>query len=709
MFERNKDKKIDWLDKLGKSSKIPFGMFDMLMASLFINLLSLAMPLSLLQIYDRILPNSSFNTLAMLIGGIAIALLLEAALRVGRSYLSGWVGARFEHMAGCAAIERVLSTSVNDFEKEGSGVHLERIGSLGTLKEFYAGQAIMTLFDLPFAFIFLMLISYLAGSLVFVPIVIIALFAISAMRVGTSLRGALAERMQADERRFNFIIEVLSGIHTLKSMAMETQMLRRYERLQEACAKTDYEVTRHSSTAMGLGALFSQITMFCVVGFGSTFVIDGQLTVGGLAACTMLSGRAMQPLQRAVGIWARFQSIQLARGKLREIFELQPETEGNLPALGNEYSGRIELRDVALQFQDDQPPLFSNVNLRVEPGEIIGISGGNASGKSSLLYIIMGAMRASEGQVLIGGQDLNELDPSSVRRKIAYLPQHGVLFNGTILENLTMFKPELEEKALRMARLLGLDDAVARMPLGYDTHVGNGAYDSLPRGIKQRVAIARALMTDPVVLLFDEANAAMDSAGDRVLTEFLEQARGKRTLILVSHRPSLLRMADKVYDLNDGELVKRAPEQPKPPAAPTAAPQPMKQVGPTQTGASASPQQPSPQSAQPPRAQQQPLTESKQPQQAVKPTQRQQGPRAPQNMDARAQSPTMANPAQQAKGQPAEKAVDSEKQETQPENLKTVKSKIQVIPPQMEDVKPEAKPKFTLKKRAKDQTDKNNG
>jgi len=183
----------------------------------------------------------------------------------------------------------------------------------------------------------------------------------------------------------------------------------------------------------------------------------------------------------------------------------------------------------------------------------------------------------------------------------------------------------------------------------------------------------------------------------------------------VSPGSSLLSMADKVYDLNDGELVKRAPEQPKSPAAPTATPQPMKQVGPTQTGASASPQQPSPQSAQQPRAQQQPPTENKQPQQAqrpqqaVKPTQRQQGPRAPQNMDARAQSPTMATPAQQAKGQSAEKAVDSEKQETQPENLKTVKSKIQVIPPQMEDAKPEAKPKFTLKKRAKDQTDKNNG
>jgi len=561
MVRKKTDKSIDWLAQLGKSSKIPFGMMDILLASFFINVLSLVMPLSLLQIYDRILPNTSLNTLALLVTGIAVALLFEAGFRIGRSYLSGWIGARFEHMAGCAAVERILSSSVNEFEKGGSGVHLERMSSLGTLKEFYAGQAIMTLFDLPFSILFLALISYLAGGLVFVPIVLITFFALNAWHIGTRLRKVISERMIADERRFNFIIEVLTGIHTLKSMAMETQMLRRYERLQEACAKSDYEVTRFSSSAMNLGALYSQLTMFAVVGFGSTFVIDGQLTVGGLAACTMLSGRAMQPLQRAVGIWARFQSIQLAREKLREIFKMQPETQGALPVLDTSYNGSIELQNVGLQFGDDAEPIFSNINLRVEPGQIVGISGGNASGKSSLLYLMMGAMRATQGRVLIGGQDINEVDPNSVRRRISYLPQHGVLFNGTILENLTMFKPELEEKALRIARLLGLDDVVARMPLGYDTSVGNGAYDTLPRGIKQRVAIARALMTDPVVLLFDEANAAMDSAGDKVLTEFLEQAHGKRTLILVSHRPSLLRMADVVYDLEDGHLTKRSEDQ----------------------------------------------------------------------------------------------------------------------------------------------------
>jgi ATP-binding cassette, subfamily C, bacterial LapB len=664
MSGAKQDKPIDWLARLGKDSKIPFGIMDMLIASLFINVLSLVMPLSLLQIYDRILPNSSFNTLTLLVTGIGVALLFEAFLRIGRSYLSGWIGARFEHMAGCASIERILSTSVNDFEKDGSGVHLERLGSLSTLKEFYAGQAILTLFDLPFAFIFLVAISYLAGNLVFVPIVLIFFFALSAWRIGIKLRAALAERMIADERRFNFIIEVLGGIHTLKSMAMETQMLRRYERLQEACARSDYAVTGHSSAAMNLGSLYSQLTMFAVVGFGSTFVIDAQLTVGGLAACTMLSGRSMQPLQRAVGIWARFQSIELARGKLREVFELQPETKGGLPVVANNYSGAIELRDVALRFTEDGPPLFSNVNLKVEPGQIIGISGGNASGKSSLLYLMMGAMRTSHGQVLIDGQNINELDPNSVRRKIAYLPQHGVLFNGSILENLTMFKPELEEKALKIARLLGLDDVVARMPIGYDTNVGNGAFDSLPRGIKQRIAIGRALMSDPVVLLFDEANSSMDSAGDKVLTQFLEDARGKRTLILVTHRPSLLRMADQVFDLTDGKFSKRDMSNSYAPA-PVA---PLKQA----------PESPrAPQGPQAPQAPGSP-----------------QGPVITQNQPAK---PNVIPDAQKPNSPKVE-----EKHE-----IKELKSKVQVLPPVDGKMPaPSDPPKFILKKRSDDEKDK---
>lgn len=550
--------------ELGKVAYTPGGIFDLILASVFINVLALAMPLTLLQVYDRIIPNSAQGTLIMLIVGVGSALILEAFLRQGRSYVSGWMGARFEHLAGVAAVERLLNVSIVDYEKQGSGVHLERFNSLGPLKEFYAGQAILALCDLPFAVLFLGAMYYLAGHLVLVPIVLIIVFAVTAILVGTKLKDALESRMLADDRRYSFIIEVLGGIHTVKGLAMEEQMIRRYERLQETCASADYNVALHSSSASSTGALFSQLVLFCVVGYGATFVIDGALTVGGLAACTMLAGRSMQPLQKAVGIWTRFQSIQLALDRVQQLFRMEEEKASGLPELPP-VRGDLTVEGMSFTYGknkdgEDLPPLFENVSFRAEAGETIGISGAGSSGKTTLLYLLMGVFAPSEGRVTIDGLDLADYDASSIRRQIAYLPQEGVLFNGTIIENVTMFREEKIDDGLDISRLLGLDGVVAHMPHGYDTMVGDGAGDKLPKGIKQRIAIARALVDKPRVLLFDEANAAMDSAGDNTLRTLLERLKGRVTLILVTPRPSMLNLSDRIFDIADGQLVERREE-----------------------------------------------------------------------------------------------------------------------------------------------------
>ena len=554
-------------NELGRISYTPGGVFDLIIASVFINLLALAMPLTLLQVYDRIIPNSAEGTLILLISGVGTALILEACLRQGRSYVSGWMGARFEHLAGVAAVERLLNVSIVDYERQGSGVHLERFNALGPLKEFYAGQAILSLCDLPFAVLFLSAMYYLAGHLVLVPIALIIFFALAAMIVGNRLRKALESRMMADDRRYSFIIEVLGGIHTVKGLAMEEQMIRRYERLQETCATADYNVALHSSSASSTGALFSQLVLFCVVGYGATFVIDGELTVGGLAACTMLAGRSMQPLQKAVGIWTRFQSIQLSLDRVRQLFHMEEEKPAGLPLLPP-IRGNLKLENMSFSYGknkdgDDLPAVFKNINLDIESGETIGITGSGSSGKTTLLYIIMGVFAPSEGRILADGMDLHQYDPSSIRRQIAYLPQEGALFNGTILENVTMFRDEKIDEALDISRLLGLDNVVAHMPHGYETKVGDGAGDKLPKGIKQRIAIARALVDKPRVLLFDEANAAMDSAGDSTLRNLLERLKGRVTLILVTPRPSMLSLADRIFDIEDAQLVERQPEKEK--------------------------------------------------------------------------------------------------------------------------------------------------
>lgn len=541
-------------------------MFDLGVASLFLNVLGLALPMSLLQVYDRILPNKSTGTMVLLLVGVLGALVLESILNFGRSYVTGWVGARFEHKAGCSALERLVMTGIDDFEKEGSGVHLERMNSLATVREFYAGQALLTIIDLPFAVLYLSLVAFMGGELVLVPIVLLVAFGLSAMRVGLKLRDAIQKRMTADDRRFNFIIEVLGGIHSVKAMSMESQMVRRYERLQEACAEGSYNVALRSASALGVSSFFSQATMISVAAAGSIIVINGDMTTGGLAACSLLAGRAMAPLQKALGVWTRFQTFILARERLKNLFTMPEEAPRGLPKLPK-VKGRLELRDVSFRFNEKMPWVVENASIAIEEGECIAISGGNGSGKTSLLALMQGAMRPGSGQVFVDGEDVSQFEPQSVRDQIAYLPQSGVLFQGTILQNITMFRPELEDVAVETAALLGLDEVVSTMALGFDTSVGDGAYDSLPRGIKQRIAIARALVTNPKIVLFDEANTAVDAAGDNFLRVWLERAKGKRTLVLVTHRPSLVKLADRVFDLDRGRLTPRAPREDRPPPA----------------------------------------------------------------------------------------------------------------------------------------------
>jgi ATP-binding cassette, subfamily C, bacterial LapB len=548
---------------LGSLSRVPGSRMILITSTLFINLLSLALPLALVQIYDRIIPNAAEGTLVLLVVGVGSALVLEAVLRMARAHVSGWIGARFEHLTGTKSIDRMLTADIADFERHGAGTHLERLNALFIIKEFYAGQAVLALCDFPFAIIYLGVIAYLAGVLALVPIVLIAAFSLFALVIGRRLRRSLAKRQIADERRFSFLIEVLGGIHTVKAMAMENQILRRYERLQEASARNEYDVIFDSSSALGIGAVCSQMSTFALIGLGAMLVVDGSLTVGALVACTMLAGRSIQPLQKALGIWTRFQAIRLAREQMEKIFELQPEATPGLPPLPTPY-GRIELADVCFGYGRNEdgkelPTIINAASLRIAPGETVAITGDSAGGKSTLLGLMAGLLRPTRGTVRIDGRELGDFDPVSVRSQIAYVPQHSVLFNGTVLENITMFRPQLEEVALETARLIGLEITILRMPLGFDTRVGTGTGDTLGRGIKQRIVVARALVNRPRVLLFDDANAAMDSSGDALLRSVLENLRGQCTMVLVSHRPSLINIADRVYELSGGRLVEREP------------------------------------------------------------------------------------------------------------------------------------------------------
>jgi len=531
-------------------------------ASLTINVLSLALPAVLLQIYDRIIPNTATDTLLILTLGLVAALLIDAVLRVARSNILGWHAAQFEQMAGCCAVDRLVSSDIGSFEREAPGVHLDRLNAVDTLRDFLSGQAKILIVDLPFVLLFLGLVAFMGGWLVLVPMAALVLLAGAALLVGRRLKLALESRATLDDRRYSFIIEVLTGINTVKGLAMEAQMQRRYDRLQESSAASTYNATFFSSLAQGLGAGFSNLTMVGVGALGSILVINGLLSIGSLAACTLLAGRSVQPPLRALSLWTQFQNITVARERLQQIFDMEPESAADAEPAG-EIKGEIELRNLTFGYPDS-PPLFRDISLLIRSGEVIGVSGDTGSGKSTLLMLILNALKPSKGSVRFDGQDIRDLDPHSLRQQIAYLPQSAMLFKGTIMDNLTSFAgPAKINQALEAARLLRLDEAINRLSAGYETKVGEGAFEALPTGLQQGIAMARALAGTPKVVLFDEANSGLDQRSDEVLKTAIASLKGSATVILVSHRPSLLALADRQFLLQDDQLELKAEPQPR--------------------------------------------------------------------------------------------------------------------------------------------------
>ena len=542
-------------------------------STLLSNVLALALPLAILQILDRVVSNQSLETLAFLVIGVIIALILEEVLRSINGHVTSWLGARFEHNTSVAALERLMHVPSQRYQRDEPGVHEERILATTKVAEFYSGQALLVLFDLPFVAIFAALIYIIGGWLVAVPVFLLLLFACLIYYFGNWIRKQVQQRIVLDDRRLGFLTEVLSGIYSVKTLTMESLMLRRYERLQETSSGLGEALIRGNALAANMGMLFSQAMIVSVVFASSWLVMSGKMTPGGLAACMMLSVRALQPLRRGLSVWMRYQSFVAAHDRLNQVFDLPYDNDEGKPAMPPVTKG-LELRNVTLSYEGEShfrfdprmtprnttpdkgedAALFSNLSLTLEAGQYIAILGVSGSGKTSLLSLMSGLLRPGSGEVMVDGLPLNSYATNSVHKEIALLPQTGTIVSGNILENLTMFDTSLNEEALRISGKLGLDQIVAGMKLGYETNVGEGVAETLPAGVRQIITIVRALVRNPSVILFDEANISLDMRLDQLLRDYLAEQKGKCSVVLVTHRPSFIFLADKTYSLVDGRL-----------------------------------------------------------------------------------------------------------------------------------------------------------
>ncbi len=528
---------------------------SVLVASLMINILALGLPIVILQVYDRIIPNQAMESFSLLMAGLIIVIIIDSLLKIFRSMLLSWEGARFDHRESLHAMNHILDAESTAYSSKPTSFYLDKMHALEKIQEFYSSQSILLAMDLPFVFIFLTLIWVIAGPLILLPLVLLGIFFAVSSKVGNHLHAALKQRSTMEERRQNFIVETLTGIHTIKSMAMESLMLRRYERLQKQSAESVCELAKINSTVQGIGATISQLAVVCFASIGSIYVIDGALTIGALAAGTMLSSRVLQPGLNAMNIWTQFQSVRLAHDKVAELYAIAEEKSGSIKSEEG-IEGKIELKNVTFKYPTQKENLLEDISLTINAGDSISITGNNGVGKSTLISLLSGFLHPDTGEVKLDDIDIFDYEFEFLRAQIGIVPQRGLLFEGTILENMTLYREgHAIDQAIELSKILGLDEIITRLPSGLDTQVGGAAVDTLSEGVRQKIIMVRSLVGHPKIMLFDDANANFDIKNDSRLYKVIEQFKQEKTLVIVSHRPSFLRLCNRHFKLQDKKLI----------------------------------------------------------------------------------------------------------------------------------------------------------
>lgn len=512
-----------------------------------------------MQVYDRVIPNHSLATLAYLFLGLTFAIAIDYVLKTSRSALLSWHATQFAEKLENEGVSRFLRAPNGAFERDPAAVNISRYAAAAALADYHSGQARLVAIDLPFVAIALVVLTVVGGAMVLVPAILFFIFAVLAVGRSRKFRKILNSRTAQDNRKYDFIAEVLAGIHTVKVMAMEPQMQRRFERLQQAVAETTMASISTGQANQTSAMLYGSVSQLIVVAIGGTQVINDHLTMGALACCTMLSGQILQPLLRAISLWTEKESVDHRRAEVRLLLDL-PSVEP-APARAGLANGLGDIQFEKVTFKYDAAAVLAScvVDLSIKAGTITGIKGNDGSGRTTLLKLIQGDIEPASGRVTIGGVSTMEPNFRAMRPCIAYVGAAPVLFSGTIMENLTVFSPEKRDFARKMSQLLGLETTINLLPDGYETVLGRGIGDDLPTSIAQQVNIVRALTNRPRVLVLDDANMVLDAIAEPALIRALETLRGHLTVIVVTHRPSLRALCDRLMIVQDGRATWSVP------------------------------------------------------------------------------------------------------------------------------------------------------
>lgn len=529
---------------------------EVLLASFFLQLFGLVTPLFFQVITDKVLTHRGYTTLDVLIIGFIAVSVFETVLAALRTHVFAHTTNRIDVELGARLFRHLAALPIAYFEARRTGDSVARVRELENIRNFLTGSALTLVIDLFFTFVFLAVMFYYSPFLTWIVLASFPFYIVLSAGVTPIFRRRIEEKFERGAENQAFLVESVNGIETLKAMAIEPQIQRRWEEQLSGYVSSSFRVLTLGNWTSQSVQLISKLVTGLTLYFGAYLVIEGRLTIGELIAFNMLAGRVAQPVLRLAQIWQDFHQARVSVARLGDIFNTAPEPMFNparaaLPAI----RGELVFEHITFRYRLDGPEVLHDISLRVPAGQVVGIVGASGSGKSTLTKLVQRLYVPETGRVLIDGVDLTMVDVAWLRRQVGVVLQENVLFNRSIRDNIALADPAMPmERIVSAAKLAGAHDFILELPEGYDTMVGErGA--SLSGGQRQRVAIARALVGNPRILIFDEATSALDYESERVIQENMRSIVRGRTVLIIAHRLTTVRNADRILTLERGRLV----------------------------------------------------------------------------------------------------------------------------------------------------------
>lgn len=528
---------------------------DIMLAAFLINIFALAMPIFTMNVYDRIVPNRSVETLWVLVVGVVLVVLADLALRTIRGYFLDWASHRVDIKLTGRIMEQVLGTRL-EHRPNSVGSFASNLRSFETVRDFITSATITTLIDIPFALIFVAVIAWIALPML-VPVIIGAIIMlIYSFSVQTKMHELSETMFRAGAIRNATLIESLVGLETIKALGIEGSTQRKWEKSASFLTEVSGKLKLLSASVNNGANAIQQLVNVVLVLLGVYLVVEGDLTMGGLIACTMLAGRALAPIAQSAGLMTQYHNASTSLTSLEDIMSKPVERPEDSSFLSRPaFMGNIEFREVSFTYPGTDVDALKNVSFKISAGDHVAILGRMGSGKTTLHKLILGLYRPTSGAILIDGIDSRQIDPAELRRSIGYVQQDTQLFYGSMRENIAITSQHAEDlQVLEAAKIGGIDEFVNLHPKGFDMPVGERG-ETLSGGQRQGVGIARAVINNPNILLLDEPTSAMDHSGEELVKKRLVEMSVSKTLVVITHRSSLFDLVNRIIVIDGGKIV----------------------------------------------------------------------------------------------------------------------------------------------------------